>query len=330
MPTEAIISVTNRCDAKCVMCNIWKLDRAELLDAEDYRRCTPKSLRKVNVTGGEALLRSDIVEIMHAIYEACGAQIIVATNGFRTEQTLKRIGEIRRHVPELGVAVSLDGCAATHDRMRGVPSAFKRAIATLKALQDAGVQDLRIGFTATPSNVNEVTDVYGLAESLGVQFAATIAQNSDVYYSTGSNMSIDAQSVEKSFGELIRRRLASRSPKNWIRAYFDGGVIHFAKTGNRQTVCDAASAFFYLSPSGDVYPCLTLNTPMGNVRRNSFAEIWYGAPAASVRPEVNGCRKCWMVCTARTQIKRQPIAVASWLIAEHSKAAAARLRNIHL
>lgn len=323
-PTEAIISVTNRCDARCTMCNIWQLDRQELLHAEDYRRGLPASLRNVNLTGGEALLRPDIVEIAHAIHEAAGRpRIILATNGFRTERTLEAVARIRAYVPDLGIAISVDGDATTHDRMRGVPNALKRAVETLRALLVVGVRDIRIGFTATAENIDQLLQVHALAGDLGVEFSATVAQNSEVYYATDANSAIDADAIARHFGALIRQRLVSTSPKDWLRAYFDQGVIHFARTGSRLTGCDAASGFFFLAPTGDVYPCLTLPRVIGNIRDESFDELWQGETARRVREETSACRKCWMMCTARTELKRRPLAVASWVAGSEGKAVAA-------
>lgn len=323
-PTEAIISVTNRCDARCTMCNIWQLDRAELLSAEDYRRGLPATLRNVNLTGGEALLRPDIVEVTQAIHEATGRpRIILATNGFRTERTIRTIERIRAFVPDLGIAVSLDGDAATHDRMRGVPYAHQRAVATLRALRQIGVSDVRIGFTATAENLDQLTRVYALACELGVEFAATVAQNSEVYYATDVNGGVDPEEIARHFGALISARLRSHSPKDWLRAYFDHGVINFARTGSRPTACDAASGFFFLAPTGDVYPCLTLPRVIGNIRSLSFDTIWRGEHARRIRGEVRQCTKCWMMCTARTELKRRPVSVASWVAKERLKAVAA-------
>lgn len=320
LPTEAIISVTNRCDSRCTMCSIWRLDRQELLTAEDYRRL-PASLRNVNLTGGEALLRPDIVEIAQSIYETPGhPRIILATNGFRTERTLRTVAQIRRYVPDLGIAVSIDGDAPTHDRMRGVPHAHRRAVQTLRGLRAQGLRDIRIGFTATPENVDQLLSVYRLSETLGVEFAATVAQNSDVYYATDQNAMVSADAVAQAFGALVRKRLVSLSPKNWLRAYFDHGVIHFAQTGTRLSGCDAASGFFFLAPTGDIYPCLTLSGAIGNIRDGSFDELWQGARARRMRDVVSRCRKCWMMCTARSELKRRPIAIASWVIREQAQA----------
>lgn len=324
LPTEAIISVTNRCDARCTMCSIWRLPRDELLTAEDYRRGLPGGLRQVNLTGGEALLRPDIDEVAQAISEATGRpRIILATNGFRTARTLEAIARIRRHVPSLGIAVSLDGDAPTHDRMRGVPGAWRRAVATLRGLREQGVQDVRIGFTATADNVDQLLDVYRLARELGVQFAATLAQNSPVYYATESNPAVDPGQVARHFGALVRARLRSPAPKDWLRAYFDHGVIHFARAGARLSACDAASGFFYLSPTGNVHPCLTLPRVLGNLRTASFEAIWHGPEAARIREEARRCGRCWMMCTARTELRRHPVAVAGWVAREQARLLAA-------
>ena len=316
-PTEAIISVTNRCDARCSMCNIWQLDRQEWLRADDYRRVMPASLRNINLTGGEPLLRPDIVELVQSIHEAVPrARMILATNGFRTTRTLETIARIRDFLPDLGIAVSLDGDAVTHDRIRGVPHAHRQAVETLRALREAGVRDMRIGFTATPANLAQLRKVYELSLQLGVEFTATVAQNSEVYYATDRNERLDIEAVERYFGDLIRERLRSSSPKNWLRAYFDHGVAHFVRTGERLFSCDAASGFFFLTPTGEVYPCLTLNRPLGNVRERSFEDIWTGVEARAIRGEVSGCRQCWMMCTARTELHRQPVKVAKWLVRE--------------
>lgn len=312
------------------MCNIWRLDRQELLTAEDYRRALPPSLRNVNLTGGEALLRPDIVDITRAIHETGGRpRVVLATNGFRTERTLETVARIRAHVPGLGLAVSIDGDAATHDRMRGVPKAYERALRTLQGLRDMGIRDLRIGFTATPQNIGQLVDVYRLSRELGVEFAATVAQNSDVYYATNDNTPIDIAAVEEHFGRLIRERLQSPSPKDWLRAYFDHGALHFARAGLRLGKCDAASGFFYLSPTGDVHPCLTLSRVLGNIRQLPFEQLWHGAHATHARDEVAGCRKCWMMCTARTELKRHPARIGWWVGSRKARSLAAAGLKYH-
>lgn len=316
LPVEAIISVTNRCDARCSMCNIWRLDRDELLTAEDYRNL-PKSLKNVNITGGEALLRPDIVEIVHSVYESAGKpRIILATNGFRPEKTVELIETIRKFAPDLGVAVSLDGIEGHHDRMRGVPRAFSRAVQTLQGLIAAKVTDLRIGFTATAQNIEQLPLVHRLAQELGVEFTATIAQESETYYAIKGLEKVPDEKVASAFGHLIDCNLRSFVVKDWFRAYFAQGVIHFSRHGKRMTACSAATDFFYLSPQGDIHPCLTLPNKIGNIRSAPFETLWRSEEARSARSIANQCQACWMVCTARTELKKAPARAVSWVVRE--------------
>lgn len=315
-PIEAIISLTNRCDARCKMCNIWKLSHNELLRADDYR-ALPRSLKNVNITGGEPLLRNDILEIIHAIYETCDSpRIILATNGFRTEKTIELVREITKYVPKLGIAISIDGLAHHHDELRGVPNAYSRATSTLMALQSLGIKDIRIGFTATPSNISQLPVVHKLSRELDVQFTATVAQNSEVYYGKTDNEQASVSDVERYFGYLIDCNLRSYIVKNWFRAYFEQGVISFVRDGKRMTACSAADDFFYLSPTGDVFPCLTLPNILGNIKHDSFISLWHSENALLIRELASKCQKCWMVCTARTEIKKHPIRAISWVAKE--------------
>jgi MoaA/NifB/PqqE/SkfB family radical SAM enzyme len=316
LPIEAIISVTNRCDARCQMCNIWQMERDEFLTAEDYRKL-PNTLKNVNITGGEALLRPDIVEIVHAVYESAGKpRIILATNGFRPDKTYDLIQQMRQFVPNLGVAISLDGLEEYHNLMRGVPEAFSRATKTLQGLIDMGITDLRIGFTATAQNVSQLPLVHQLAAQLGVEFTATVAQESETYYGVNNLEKISEADVAKNFGYLVDCNLRSPVVKNWFRAYFAHGVIKFVEEGKRITACSAASDFFYLSPRGDVYPCLTLPLKLGNLRSEPFEKLWASDDAVSARQVVDTCQDCWMVCTARTELQKTPIRALSWIVKE--------------
>ena len=87
-PTDAIIALTYRCDARCEMCNIWQLKPQEFLSIDDYAK-VPSSLRDINVSGGEAFMRSDVVDIVKVIHAKCNnPRIVVSTNGFRTTQII--------------------------------------------------------------------------------------------------------------------------------------------------------------------------------------------------------------------------------------------------
>lgn len=298
------------------MCNIWRIPRDEFLCAEDYRNL-PASLKNVNITGGEALLRPDAIEIIQTIYESTGRpRMIVATNGFRPEKTIEQMLTIRAFAHDVGVAVSLDGIESRHDYIRGVPHAYSRVLQTIKSLVAEGITDIRIGYTATAENIDQLPLVYHLADELGVELSATVAQNSETYYAIANLEKIDPDLVERYFGMLIDCHLKSFVMKDWFRAYFAHGVIHFVKHGRRMTACSAATDFFYLSPQGDVYPCLTLPDKIGNLRDAPFDTLWFSERAMAVAKQAQRCQACWMVCTARVELKKAPIKAVAWVLRE--------------
>jgi radical SAM protein with 4Fe4S-binding SPASM domain len=104
-----------------------------------------------------------------------------------------------------------------------------------------------------------------------------------------------------------------------MRAYFESGSLRFNKEGRRILKCSAGLDFFYLAPEGIVYPCLTVPSPMGDLKGHSFEEVWESEAADKVRREIDGCEKCWMICTARSALKRNLPKALAWIAREKIK-----------
>jgi len=318
-PTDAIIALTYRCDARCEMCNIWQLKPQEFLSIDDYAK-VPSSLKDINISGGEAFMRSDVVDIVKVIHAKCdNPRIVVSTNGFRTEKIVSAMEELRRTIPNIGVGVSLDGIGETHNRIRGVKHAWENATATLKQLRERGFTNIRIGFTAMNENVHEMRQVYDFANEMGVQFTTAVAQNSEIYFSTQVNTDVSNETLYDALGYVMTHELRSYHPKRWLRAYFESGTLVFNREKRRILECRAGIDFFYLAPEGIVYPCLTIPSPMGDLKGNSFETVWESPQAAQVRREIAGCQQCWMICTARSELKKNLPRALGWIAREKAR-----------
>jgi MoaA/NifB/PqqE/SkfB family radical SAM enzyme len=179
-PTSAIVAVTLRCNARCVMCDIWKQRSAGEIQPREYLKL-PASLREINLSGGEPFLRQDLPEVMAAIRQACPqARLVISTNGFLVDRMQQMAPQLLRLGSALAIRVSIDGLRETHDRLRGVPGGFAHALRGLQGLKEAGVQDLGVGMTLLAENVAQVSRVYQLAEELGVEFSVTLASDSPI------------------------------------------------------------------------------------------------------------------------------------------------------
>jgi MoaA/NifB/PqqE/SkfB family radical SAM enzyme len=318
-PTDAVLALTYRCDARCGMCNIWRLDPQELLTVDDFAKI-PSSLKDINISGGEPFLRKDIVDIVKTINDKCGGpRIVISSNGFRTDKIVEAMETLRRSIPNIGIGVSVDGIGDTHSRIRGVEGGFDKVMNTLHRLKERGFTNVRIGFTAMNDNVDEMPRVYDLAESLGFQFTTSVAQNSEIYFSTQDNEEVRDGRLGESLGYVMKQELKSFHPKRWMRAYFESGTLLFNEEKRRMLPCRAGIEFFYLAPEGNLYPCLSIPQVMGDLKGHSFEEVWESEQAERVRENIRGCEQCWMICTARSALKKNLPSALGWIVREKIK-----------
>ncbi len=315
LPVDAVIAVTYRCDSRCNMCNIWQLPSVGEMGVDVFGRL-PSTLRDVNITGGEPFLRDDIVDIIEAVYDTCkGPRIVISTNGFQKRRISHAAPKLMKIGRNVGIAVSVDGIGDMHDGIRGVEHGFDRVLETLKMLSKLRYRNVRIAFTAQRDNVKHLGAVYDLSRQFGFQFTTSVAQNSDFYFSTTANQRVEPLELEGELEHVMRKELISANPKRWLRAYFYTGVLKYNLKGERALECRAGRDSFYMDPQGNIYPCLTLDRKMGNLVEKSFDEIWKSEIADDVRGAVDRCGKpCWMICTARTSMARNPLKPARWII----------------
>ena len=321
-PRSAIVAVTLNCNARCVMCDIWKQNSTGEMRPQEYLKL-PASLRDVNLTGGEPLLRRDLLAVITAIRQACPrARLVISSNGFLVERMRQLAPHLSRMGSSIAVRISVDGIGETHDRLRGVPGSFARAIQALEILQEAGVRDLGMGMTILEENVTEVASVYRLAEELGAEFSVTIASDSPIFFGEGKSRlrPKNRGQLEQQLQSVIRSELLHGHPKRWFRAWFEKELLRYALEGRRSLPCDAGQGFFYLDPHGTVYGCHVLPRRLGNLREENWETLWRSPEAQRARQDTRGCEECWMVCTARTQMAENLLRIGPQILGDKIKA----------
>jgi MoaA/NifB/PqqE/SkfB family radical SAM enzyme len=302
------------------MCNIWRTPAhggAEMRPGA--YRALPRSLRYVNITGGEPFLRHDLPEIIAQIVETCPrAELVISTNGLLPQKVREMMPQILAVAPSrrCGVAVSVDGLQEMHDQVRGVKGAYGKARHTLEALKDLDVKGVRIAFTAVPENISHMRRVYELSRELGVEFTCAIAHCSPHYFMTAEgSFAIPPAELRAEIRPIAAAELRRLSPKRWARAYFLAGLMRFAERRGRMLPCRAGVDTLFITPEGDVYPCNVFSACMGNISRGPFEELWRSEEAQAARARLQGCRDgCWMICSARTSMRRHPLRVAGWIL----------------
>jgi len=145
------VSVTDRCNYKCVYCRTGEAGpQYPELAIEEYLRLigifVSLGITKVRLTGGEPLLRRDIVELVQELARVrtpAGEPLDLAltTNGHLLQSLAVRLkaAGLRR------VTVSMDAVdAPTFERITRVPGSFSAVLAGIRAARDAGLNPLKI------------------------------------------------------------------------------------------------------------------------------------------------------------------------------------------
>lgn len=286
------VIVTYRCNAKCTMCNRYKVPSKP---EEEISIETIKKLPEMyftNITGGEPFIRDDLKDIVRELLKKSD-RIVISTNGFFTD----RIVELCKEFPQVGIRISIEGLEKTNNEIRGLDDGFNRGYTTLKKLVDMGMQDVGFGMTVQDRNAADLVPLYNISDELGMEFATASLHNS-FYFVESNNIIKDRLMVAQNFEDLINRLLESNSPKKWFRAYFNHGLINYIFSQKRLLPCDMSFDTFFIDPYGDVMPCNGTKEKqvMGNLNEQSWDELWNSEQAEKVRKFVRNCdRNCWMI-----------------------------------
>lgn len=307
---EALICVTYRCNAKCHMCNIWKYptDRRKEITVQDLKKL-PGGLAFANITGGEPFLRDDIEELVKIVLTKT-KRLVISTNGYYTEKIVK----LAKKYPNIGVRVSIEGLPAANDELRGLKDGFDHGIRTLIELHELGLKDIGFGITVSDRNAKDLMELYHLAKWLGLEFA-TAATHNTYYFHKFDNQFTQKKMVTTEFKKLVKELLKSKKPKDLFRAYFNYGLINYINGKPRLLPCEMGTDVFFMDPYGEVYPCNGMDWSMGNIKKQSFEEIWNSKQAEEVRNKVKNCPKnCWMVGSASPAMKKAKVKVGKWIV----------------
>ncbi|MFH1582815.1 MAG: glycosyltransferase [Candidatus Falkowbacteria bacterium] len=315
-PIDATVAVTYKCNSRCKMCNIWQTENPTDLPINYFYNLS-KSLKYINISGGEAFLRPDLPEIIKIIkHSSPRAQIIISSNGLASELIVKSVKQILTIDKGIGIRISLDGIGRTHDEIRGVNGAYQNVLKTVVALKDIGVKNLGFSFTIMDDNAGELKAVYDLAKSLGLELALALVQNSEIYFNKDNNKLKLVKAVEENLKYIIRHELKSWNLKRWLRAYYDYGLLYFVKYKERLLPSGAGKDSLFIDPEGCIYPSNLINLKIGKLSEESLDKTWNSRPTQLIRHKIKeeNISESWIICTIRGEMKRNLHKIVYWII----------------
>ena len=322
LPRELILLVTNQCNSRCTICNIWREKPAKDLESRFYQNL-PSSLRKISISGGEPFLREDLVDIIR-ILNKNNPRFVISTNGLAPELIKKRLKEILKITKKVGIRVSVDGIGKAHDNIRGVHGSFKRALKTIEICKEMGIKDLGLFFIMQDKNLDELKNVYFLSRKLRISFGCCPVDNS-YSYKKYDNKLTKIGKIRTNLNFLIRNELKSNRSKSWFKSFFYYGMYFYLQERIKQKKgmvlnCTGLRKFFLLDADGRIFPCTITNKSVGNIKKDKFNKIWKSKKAQDLRNFIKDCPTgCWTACNVNTSIRANIFKSAFWILTNKIK-----------
>jgi radical SAM protein with 4Fe4S-binding SPASM domain len=291
IPLSVQLDLTYRCNERCVHCYLDHDDHGEMTTSEIKHlldEMADAGVFILTLSGGEIFLRKDFFDLLEH------ARCLMFCVKLKTNAVLIRENEAAR-LRDLGVeSVQISIYShrpEVHDAITLIPGSLKRSVNAIRFLKSQGLKVIIANVLMT-QNRQDYPGVRALAAELGVECTLdpTITPMMD-----GNRSVLDLAVDQGTLRQVFRD------------ADLVGDVDEFcaipAKPGESEldsAPCSAGHTACYVSPYGDVFPCVQFPLPTGNVRQQRFVDIWRHSDQMN---EVRSIRlKDLTTCTSCTHV----------------------------
>lgn len=283
LPIAGNFELTARCNFNCPMCYVH-LSQEDIdaqgkeLTAQQWielaRQAKEKGMVFALLTGGEPFVRKDFFEIFDAM-KAMGILVSINSNGSMLEgAVLERLIEN----PPFRINVSLyGGCAETYRDMCG-QNAYERVVNNIRRLKEAGI-DVRINFSITQHNCQDIDKIYQISRELGVHVKATGYMYPSIR--TGSDFGCGNRLCPGEAAEaMVRWDLLRYAPEEFeeraanMEKYIGMEQGECSAEMDEGISCRAGNSTFWVAWDGRMLPCGMMPGPTVYPLEMGFDAAW--------------------------------------------------------
>ena len=269
VPLSVQLDLTYRCNERCIHCYLDHNDHGEMTTAEIkdlLDQLADAGVFFLTISGGEILMRKDFFDILEY------ARAKMFSVKLKTNAVLIHEKEAER-ITSLGVEsvqVSIySHRPEVHDAITKLPGSLERSLDAIRFLRARGLR-VMIANVLMRDNASDYPAVKTLAGELGVEFTMdpTVTPMMD------GDRSILSLNIEE---DTLRQVFRDQSLVGNVEE-FCAPPVGRDEDALDSLPCSAGHTACYVSPYGDVYPCVQFPLPSGNVRRSKFLDIWQNSP----------------------------------------------------
>ena len=310
-PDMLQIMLTSKCNLRCKMCGVWKQEFRGELTTDEIKDLIDQAIafgiKMIYFTGGEALLRPDIFELIDYATRP-GVIATVNTNGsIITKDLAEKI--VSSKLQSIGISID-SPVAETHDFFRG-SGVFEKAVAGIEYINDLRVKygrdlsqhpDKRI-YIALVSvivkpNLGQLVEMARFAEKMQCSCLSLqpLISNENLLKTKEckSELWLDEDDVVR-LGDVFKQLsvIKAENGDTGIRLDFmpEKTMQHYRRERQVNT-CFAGYNRIFINPQGDIsFVCFDA---FANIKTDRLDKAWTSAKAFEARKKI---RKCTAFCT---------------------------------
>jgi len=306
----------NRCNCRCVMCDIWKIREVREITEHDLEPHISSfrdlKVRWVVFSGGEPLLHSDLATLCRLLRRQ-DIRLTLLTAGISLERDASSIKDLVDDI-----IVSIDGPGEIHDEIRNIPGAYRqlaRGVSAIRRLRPE--MPIHGRCTVQKRNCGNLCTTVDSAHSLELDSLSFLAADvrSTAFNRPDGWTSLRRQDIALAAQEIVILDAEIERLIHDFQEDIDCGFIvekpsklrriglHFrAQVGWSEPVsprCNAPWVSTVIEADGTVRPCF-FHPPIGNIHDLAITEILNGDRAIRFRQQLHvptnaTCRNC--VCS---------------------------------
>lgn len=302
-PEHVYFSLTNRCCLRCIMCDIPKSSGSQEneLSTDEAKKIILQikdlGVRHLIFSGGEPLLRSDLIDLIRFSRKNGIPWVDIITNGILCDD------QIAQELITSGLdhlTVSLDGISEVNDMIRGQGS-FQRSVDAIdkfnyyKDKLNARHPTIGINFTILNKNINDMLRIVEFAKSKRcniVVLQPVLVSNISMYDRKKSPLwpsPTELAGLEKNINELI----GMKAKDSEFIVYTDPAILksisgYFrGKRPGKNFKCYEGIKRIVITGEGKLWSCSGV---YGDLRKDNLKEIWFSAELQKIRNSAKRCR----------------------------------------
>lgn len=295
--------ITNKCNSKCVMCNVPGFDSKGELTLEEFKKIMNdnifKDIHSVGINGGEPFLKPDLISFIDVLVKRKNLKYLnIISNGFLTDLILKKLEEIhtlcKKNDVNFHVSFSLDGYGEIHNVVRNTQNVFENVIKTINSIYDKPSKycdSYDIGCTIVKQNVDYLVelDAFMQNKQIPIKYRLGIEnkrlnnlENADLY-SVIKDLDARQTALEFLFAKIFTSATIYEKFKYY--ALFD----FLSESRARKLGCDWRNNGITLDSKGNIYYCAVNSPCLANLKKDKGEDAFFSAVSIKEKKKIIDC-----------------------------------------